>query len=86
MIQTTVYHQRKRWSSWICLDKKTDMVVEQIHTSSDKKAYEFKNSQLQFLMDKNEKQVLNDMHLYINAEVNVMFTKMQESRSFNMFG
>ena len=36
-------------------------------------------------MYKTEQQGLNDTHIYINAEVNVMFTKTQSFKGFKLF-
>ena len=36
-------------------------------------------------MDKNEQEGLNDTQTYMNAAVDLMFTKMQASRGFNLF-
>ena len=59
--------------------------VEIIQPSFDKKIYEVKKIKLKLLMDKNEQDGLNDTHPYMNAAVNVMFTKIQASRGFKMF-
>ena len=50
--------------------------VERILYSFDKKIYSIKKSQLKLLMDKNKQEVLNNIQIYMNAEVNLMFKIM----------
>ena len=37
-------------------------------------------------MDNNQQEVLDDTHTYMNMELDVMFTQMQASRGFKLFG
>ena len=41
---------------------------------------------MQFFMDDNKQEGLNDNHTHINSAVNLMFTKNPSSRGINMFG
>ena len=41
---------------------------------------------MQFLVDKKKQEGMNDIHTYMNAVVNVRFTKIPESRGLNLFG
>ena len=63
-----------------------DTVAERIQPNFYNKTYEVKKSQLELLIDKNKQEGLTDTHAYMDTALIGMFTHMQASRGFEMFG
>ena len=55
------------------------MGVKRVLPSFDNKTYQVKKIQLEYLVDKNKQELLNDTQAYINASSNVFYTQMQAS-------